>query len=404
MRILFFHQNSPGQFYRLARRFAAAGHEVAFLTETPARPIEGVSTVVYPKEPAGETPHRFLREAESGVRHGVGVARAAVQMRQQGFSPDVALGHSGWGEGIYLKDVWPDARLIHFYEFFYSAYEGLGRALNLGLEEAMRVRTKNILNLLALAAGDWGVSPTRFQRDGYPAVWRDRISVVHDGIDTAYMCPAADVLQVDNQGLAFSRDDELVTFSARGLEPVRGFDLFMRALPEILARRPKARALIVGSQQTAYNAPLPDGDTYAARLLRELDGRLDLGRVHWFGQVPYAALRTLFRISSAHLYLTQPFVLSWSLLEAMACGAVVVGARVAPVEEVIRHGDNGFLADAAPEQVAERVVDVLERRHELGEIRRAARETALGYDFEAVCWPRYRRLVEDLLEGRRPAP
>ena len=211
--------------------------------------------------------------------------------------------------------------------------------------------------------------------------------MVHDGIDTDAVAPGGE------------REEALVTYVARNLEPYRGFHVFMRAIPEIQRCRPNARIVIVGGDEVSYSPRLPAGETYRQRLVRELDGKIDLAKISFTGRIPYADYLALLRRSTVHVYLTYPFVLSWSLLEAMACGALVIGSRTPPVEEVIRDGDNGLLADFFDhEALAARVDDALSRARELQPLREKARQTVLErYDLKRVCLPMQRQLVERLV-------
>jgi glycosyltransferase involved in cell wall biosynthesis len=240
--------------------------------------------------------------------------------------------------------------------------------------------------LMSLDAADWGMAPTLWQESRFPAAYRSRMTVIHDGIDTDFVSPG------NGDG------EELITYMARNLEPYRGFHVFMRAIPEIQRRRPKARIVIVGGDEVSYSPRLPHGETYRARLLRELDGRIDLSRVHFTGRIPYAEYVSLLRKSSVHIYLTYPFVLSWSLIEAMAAGCLIVASRTPPVEEVIADGRNGLLVDFfSPEAIAARVDEALKNREYYKDLREEARRTAVErFDLRRVCLPRQVRLVEAL--------
>ncbi len=197
-----------------------------------------------------------------------------------------------------------------------------------------------------------------------------------------------------------------MTYSARDLEPYRGFHAFMRALPEVLERRPTAQVLIVGGDGVSYGRQSQQATSYREQLLAELDGRLDLRRVHFLGHLPYRQYLTVLQISTVHVYLTYPFVLSWSLLEAMAAGCLVVSSRTAPVEEVMRDGGNGFLVDFFDlDGLASRVVEVLSLEDSVAvKIKAAARQTVLDrYDLNTVCLPAYLALLRRLV-GRKFEP
>lgn len=314
-------------------------------------------------------------------------------------SPAVPV-HIGWGEALFLKDVFPEARILLYCEFFYRSKDadlGFDPEFPATPEKVLRLRVMNAPLLMSLDATDFGMAPTRWQHRQFPAVYQPRIAVVHDGIDTEAVAPSREPPRKEKQG------EELVTYVARNLEPYRGFHVFMRAIPEIQRRRPKARIVVVGGDEVSYSPRLPAGETYRARMLRELDGRIDLSRVHFTGRVPYARYLELLRRSSVHVYLTYPFVLSWSVLEAMSAGCLVVASRTAPVEEAIRDGENGLLVDFfSPEAIAERVALGLSQEENLVPLRRRARQTVLErYDLKRICLPAQEKLVAALLERQR---
>jgi glycosyltransferase involved in cell wall biosynthesis len=398
MRLLFVHQNFPGQYRHLAAHYAALpGHEVLAVGEKRnllARPqIPGVKLLGYQLRP-DPRPGTFEASFLRAVQRGRAVAAGAAQLRRSGFRPDVVFAHIGWGEALFLKDIFPEAKLLLYCEFFYRA-----RGADTGFDPEFppssasfpRLRVMNAPLLMALEAADLGVAPTHWQRRQFSPGYKDRIAVIHDGVDTDRVLPGE------------QPEEELITYVARNLEPYRGFHVFMRAIPELQRRRPKARVVIVGGDEVSYSPRLPPGETYRERLLRELEGRIDLSRVHFAGTIAYRDYIDLLRRSAVHVYLTYPFVLSWSLLEAMACGCLVVGSRTPPVQEVIVNGVNGLLADFfSTEELAARIDEALARQRELRPLREAARRTVLErYDLKRVCLPAQLRLVEGLLERER---
>jgi len=390
MRFLFVHQNFPGQYRHLAAHYARRGHEVVAAGENAnlARTlrIPGVRLLGYDApavKPGVEAP--VARAIQRGRR----VAAGAMHLRRSGFQPDVIFAHIGWGEALFLKDIFPEARVILYCEFFYRS-----RGADLGFdpefpatpEKRLNVRVMNAPLLMALDACDLGVTPTHWQHHQFPQAHKPRIAVIHEGIDTELVRPRP------------SDGEELVTYVARNLEPYRGFHNFMRALPEIQRRRPNARIVIVGGDEVSYSPRLPAGQTYRQRMLAELDGRIDLSRVQFLGRIPYAHYLALLRRSAVHVYLTYPFVLSWSLLEAMSAGCLVVASRTAPVEEVMRDGENGLLVDFfSPAAIAERVAYALEHQADLRPLREKARQIVVTrYDLKRVCLPAQLRLVDSL--------
>ena len=392
IRLLFVHQNFPGQYRHLAAHYAAeAGYRVvavgekANLLRQPRLP--GVEVLGYDL-PELEKVEPFNASLVKAIHRGKRVAAGAAHLKRQGFRPDVIFAHIGWGEALFLKDIFPDARVLLYGEFFYRAQGadvGFDPEFPMSAEKVLRLRVMNAPLLMSLDASDWGMAPTRWQHRQFPAAYAQRMSVIHDGINTDAVSPSKEVFQ-----------EELITYVARNLEPYRGFHVFMRAIPEIQKRRPNARIVIVGGDEVSYSPRLPPGQTYRQRLLRAIEGKADLSRVHFTGRIPYADYLALLRRSSVHVYLTYPFVLSWSLLEAMSAGCLVVGSRTAPVEEVIRDGENGLLTDFfSTEQLAARIDQALSM--DSRPLREAARKTAVErFDLKRVCLPAQLELVARL--------
>ena len=280
--------------------------------------------------------------------------------------PDLICAHPGWGEALYLKDVWPQAPLLTYQEFFYNA-SGVDFDFDPELqgtpdwEARSRMRMKNANVLLMLEASDWCVTPTAFQRSTFPHHWQERISTIHDGIDTELACPDAAVPPLTlPDGHVLHRGAPIVTFVNRHIEPYRGCHTMLRALPELLRRHPQAHVVIVGEQQGVSYGKAAPGGSWKEVFLAEVEGSYDLQRVHFTGSLPYSQFLQLLKITACHVYLTYPFVLSWSLLEAMASSAPVVGSSTAPVQEVIEDGKNGLLVDFfSPGEVVDAVLDIL---------------------------------------------
>jgi glycosyltransferase involved in cell wall biosynthesis len=349
-----------------------------------------------------------LLDVEACMMNGLAVARLCEGLKRDGFTPDIVVGHTGWGELLFIKDIWPSVPLLGYFEFFYRAS---GSDMDFDPEfppseqDPMRIRMRNATNLLSLHAADWGHTPTRWQRDQYPVEYHHRISVIHEGIDTDKIGPDASARLWLQGGVSLSSDDQVLTYSARNLEPYRGFHVFMRTLPAVLERCPKAHVVVVGGDNVSYGQRTRQARSWREAMLAEVGHRLDLSRVHFVGWLPYAQYLAVLQVSSAHVYLTYPFVLSWGLLEAMASGCLVIASRTPPVEEVIDGETNGYLVDFFDTAAwADRICAALENPADGAAIRREARQTVVErFDLKRVCLPAHCALIHQLT-GLDPVP
>ena len=373
--------------------------------------LPGIEVVRYkPARSTSREIHPWAAEFETKIIRGEACAAAALRLKADGFMPDVIVANPGWGESLFLKDVWPGARLLALIEFYYAArgldYDFDREFCRADMAREARLRVKNAHMLLTLEAMDWGVSPTRFQAGTVPRSYRDRVSVIFDGIDTTIVQPDSSAAIAVN-GRTLRAGDEVLTFVNRNLEPYRGYHILMRALPEILEKRPNAVALIVGGDEVSYGAAAPNGKTWKQIFYDEVKARLDPNRVIFLGRIAYPQYLKVLQVSRCHVYLTYPFVLGWSCIEAMSAGCLVVGSRTPPVEEVIEHGKNGLLVDFFDvNALAAAVIDGLARPEQYAPLRAAARQTAIErYDLRSICLPQHIALIQRLADpswGRAP--
>jgi glycosyltransferase involved in cell wall biosynthesis len=403
MKILFVHQNFPGQFLHLAPAMKARGHECLALTDFVNNRASEIPVLRYKHEPApvDSAATRLGRNYTLMSDRGVTVARASLQLRnQQNYVPDVIFAHSGWGESLFLKEVWPEAKLLIYAEFYYK-----GRGADVGFDaefnppsfdQVMIAQGRTAHLGQALLHADAGLSPTHWQASTYPQPLRRMIEVIHDGVNTDLLRPNPQARFTLPDGQVVKAGDEVLTFVNRNLEPYRGYHIFMRALPEVLKARPQAQVVIVGGDEVSYGAAPKGEKGWKERILSEVRDRLPLDRVHFMGKVPYDQFVALMQVSRAHAYLTYPFVLSWSMLEAMSAGAHVIGSRTRPVEEAIVDGQNGTLVDFFDVKGwSDTLTDALADPAAYQPRREAARATILAhYDLSTRCLPRMVRWVE----------
>lgn len=399
-KFLFIHQNFPGQFVHMAAALARQGHEVVALGIR-GRELPGVRFIRYaPKPPEHMSQVELVRDFETKVLRGVACATAMERLRKDGFVPGTIVAHPGWGEAMFCKDVWPQARVITFGEFFYSAS---GADHNFDPEfssdsvwSRARLRIKNTVHLHALEAADAGYTPTHWQLAQIPVRYRDKFKVIFDGIDTNLVRPdPSATIHLRRDNLKVVHGDEVITFVNRNLEPYRGFHVFMRALPDILRRRPRARCLLIGGDDVSYGAHPPTGRGWREILLKEVGAQLPMDRVHFLGRLPYDDYLRVLQVSACHVYLTYPFVLSWSCIEAMSAGCVVVASGTHPVREVITHGVDGMLFDFFDRRaLTDQVVDVLSEPAKYVQLRLAARvKVQECYDLQSICLPQQMELL-----------
>lgn len=406
MKYLFIHQNFPGQYLHLVRHLVRqGGNEIVFISEDNANVIPGVRRVRYrvPRM-ATDRAHPGVRDLDMGLMRADAVAKAAQTLKTLGFVPDIILGHHGWGELLNIQDVYPNVPVLGYFEFYYHTEPGFDVDFDpefpMAPEVIPLVRAKNTVNLLALTNPGYGQTPTEFQKSTYPRWAQDNITVLREGVDLEMCRPdpkaAKKTLKVGD--VRITPKHKLVTYVARDLEPYRGFHEFMRALPRVLDEQPDAQVVVVGGDGVSYGARLPSG-CWREIMLEELKGKLDLSRIHFVGKVSYETFRALLQRSDAHVYLTYPFVASWSLREAMAMGCALVGSATAPVEEFIKDGETGLLAPfTEPERIADAILELLTNKPLAKRLRAAVRQEAERSLCMASYLADYEKLIARLIK------
>lgn len=403
-RILFVHQNFPGQFPHITDALIARGDKVAAIGGKTAKERRGVRLVRWENK-RGTTPGIFdaATRAEADLIRARAAAAAAVELRKKGFVPDLIIGHPGWGETIHLRDVFPEARLMLFGEFYYRQF---GADINFDrefetptLEQAMRTNGKNATQTLAYAMADLIVSPTRFQASTFPDMIRSRIKVLHEGIDLSRARANPDARLTLPDGRVLDRSTPVITFINRNFERLRGFHIFMRALPVFLDAVPEAHVVAIGADGTGYGGDRSDGHGWREAMLAEVGPTLARDRVHFVGRVPHETMIDIFSIGAAHVYYTYPFTLSWSLVEAMACESLVIGSDTAPVRDAITHGKDGLLLDFFDvAALSQAMIEAVRHPDRYAAMRKQARLTALErFDRDAIGVPGWLTMIDQTL-------
>ena len=404
--VLFLHQNFPGQFRHIAVHLAQQMRwNVVGLGDarnTKPQVASGMQVLAYRHDGIRPGGHPYLHGLESRVARGQSVFRCLLELRDRGFTPDIVCSHPSWGESFFLREAFPRAKLLTYCEFYYHATgSDVGFDVEFdqaSLDDLCLLRMRNTTNLMALVDCDAGWSPTNWQAQQYPAELHGKIDVVHDGIDTSVVRPnAAAVFQVG--GLRLTAADTVITYVARNLEPYRGFHVFMRALPKMLRDNPEANVVIVGGDEVSYGKAPKEGGCWRRKMMNEIGAVPGIERVHFLGKVAYKDYISLLQVSTVHAYLTYPFVLSWSMLEAMAAGCVIVASSTPPVTEVIEDGVNGVLTKFYDiDGLADRLTAAIRDRQGHAALRERARATILDrYDLSGVCVPRQLELIRGLL-------
>ena len=384
LRVLFVHPSFPGQFGHIARYLAdEAGWECTFAST--AEPHEGercIRKIRYrPDEKVAKSKHFLTQDFQDEVSHAAGLHEA---LKSVGASvrPDLIVGYTGSGSGLFLRELFPETPIIGYVEYFFHPH---GSAIDFRPDfppderAVLRHVLRNAGLMLQLEDCTAGYTPTRFQHGLLPEPYRSKVRVIHDGIETAFW------KRITRPSGSGDRQ-RIVTYAARGLEAMRGFDLFMRVARRIQEEYPNVAFLVAGSDVVQYGSDEAhiSEDTFKEHVLAHDD--FDLERFRFLGWIPRGDLLQILNLSDLHIYLTVPFVLSWSLLNAMSCGCTILASDTEPVREVIRPGENGLLRDFFDvEGLAEAAVRVLEDPEAHRALGSAARQTVLDrYSLDVV--------------------
>lgn len=408
MRICFVHQYFPGQFKRLAKHFVDEGHEViafhrGLVDGRTSTQIDGIRLIEYGQNLPEQPETGALNAVEWFIRESVDLATIAEEIRvEESWRPDIVYSHTGWGRAAYLHDVFTRAKHVKYCEWFYNNRLSSTEFLHPGgraLPYRMATSTLNLPILGDLAHAHHLIAPTEWQKSQFPLALRDNIEVVPDGIDMDFFIPRPDATFSLPDGRMVSRKDRLVTYATRGADPFRGFAQFIEALGRLQARDPLVEAIILGDRKIYYGADHGTENHFDEVIAK---AEIDPARTHFLGKLEYADYRTVLQVSSAHVYLTVPFVLSWSFLEAMATGCAVVGSDTAPIREFVTDGENGLLAsffDVA--ELAERIAEMLDAGPRADAMRIKARETIRQRWSAEVAIEHHMKIVDRLLSEKK---
>ena len=382
MNILLVHPNMPGQFLRLAPHLAANGHKVTFLTARRDRELPGIGRILYSIPAATEKErgvHGYALAFQDAVRQGIAAARALREAMSGGYAPDLIIAHNGWGDPLFLKDIAPAARLIVYSEYYdigSGGFRGFDPEEPHSIDHVLRARTKAAHKAMALLSAEAGVTATLWQKSVHPERLRRDLHVIFDGVDTAAAAPDPKAA-LKLPGVTLAAGGKIVTYVARNLEPCRGYRSFIRAVPHIQRLCPDATIVIVGGDEVSYGSPAQGHASWRAAMDSEVD--YDRSKTVFLPSLPYRAFLTLLKASAVHVYLTWPFVASWSLVEAMSSGCAIVASDTPPVREFVRHRENGLLVDFFdPQAIAGAVAEIMGSPDAFAPMRAAARETILA--------------------------
>lgn len=395
MKILFIHPNFPGQFKHLVKFFAKnPNNEVIFIcTYGNNLDYKNVKKIYHkPAKDEGNKTHRYLKSMEKAAYAAQSVWKACSKLKEKNYIPDVIYAHAGWGDSILLKDIFPEVPFIAYMEYYYHAFGGdanynPNRAIH--SDKVAKVRFNNAHILLSLESCDYAVSPTEWQASRHPEMFRDKFKVIHEGIDIDY------IEKIEKLDIASFKDKTIITYAARNFESYRGFEQVMCAIELLMKKNKDLYFVMIGNDEVSYGHKLPNGETHRERMSKILD--LDHTRITWLGPLSYEKFIAVLKNSTIHIYLTVPFVLSWSLLESMACGCSIISSDTEPVKEVITDQENGILVDFFDHHdIAKKVLYLLENKELRQKIGQNAKETIKDrFDLKKIL-PEYVRFIENV--------
>ena len=380
MNIIFIHRNFPAQFKFLADILSNnPENNVLFVTNNTATPTFGkIKKLSYKlKRKVPDDCHRYLRFYEESIIHGQAAAEMLASIKMSGFEPDVIVGHS-WGNSLFVKEIFPDVPYIAYIEWYYNYHNSDVdfKDKNISIDEKASLMCKNAHILQDLVNCDYAISPTNWQKSQIPKIFHDKIKILHEGINTDICVPDENVqFKVPQKDIILTSKDEVLTYATRGMEEYRGFPEFMKAASILMKQRPNMHVLIGGEDRVCYGRQLRN-DTFKQKMLRELE--FDMDRLHFTGPLPYSEYLKLLQVSTAHIYLTYPFVLSWSFIEAMSCGCRIIASDTAPVQEVLEDGKEGLMVDFYDiDKMVSLANDIMDHREKYDNLRKNAREKAI---------------------------
>ncbi len=414
MKILFIHQNFPAQFKHLAPALSQRGHNVKALKLALDESIitwNGIQIHHYLpiSESHADVIHPWVADFETKIIRAHSCLLAAEKIKNSGFYPEVIIAHHGWGESLFLKDLWPNSKLGIYCEFYYLLKDSDAsfdpEFKRLDQFDFCRLKLKNLNNDLHFPLVDKAISPTHWQASTFPLDFSSKISVIHDGINTKLLKPDNQASALLSNEIKLTSNDEVISFVNRNLEPYRGYHIFMRCLPEVLSKNPNVRVLIIGGDQHSYGPKAPDGRTWKDIYASEIEPKLTIQqkqRIHFLGKIDYVNYISVLQISSVHVYLTYPFVLSWSLLEALSIGCSVIASDTKPLQEVIIDNENGLLTNFFDHiNLSKKILYLLKNNKLRKKLSINARNFVKEkYDLNTICLPKQIKWVESFHEGK----